>query len=103
MCEKFLVTPQTIRLWDRQNKVQTFRTPGNTRRFVIYEDIPDEEAPPTEEELALVAEKEAADKLKEIETKKARWLAIENKESLTARWLLTCLPHAMQKELESLQ
>ncbi len=99
----FLCSDSTLRRWHKEKKIEVQRTLGNTRRYWVEIEVPDEEAPPTEEELELVAEKEAADKLKDIEEKKARWIAIEDKDSLTARWLMTCLPHEMRKELESLQ
>ena len=38
----FKVTNQTLIRWSKQGKIEYERTPGNHRRYIIYEDVADE-------------------------------------------------------------
>lgn len=48
-CKLFNVSVVTLRKWDQDGKIQTFRTPGNQRRYSkrLLEEIDIRDSPPT--------------------------------------------------------
>lgn len=51
-CKLFNVSDVTLRKWDQDGKIQTFRTPGNQRRYSkrLLEEIDIRDSPPTQKQ-----------------------------------------------------
>ena len=97
----FLCSDSTLRRWHSEQKISVQRSLGNTRKYWVEIEVPDEDLPPTEEELALVAEKNDAAKLKKIEEDIEKYIALEDKNSLLGRYLSSyCIPHELLEDLE---
>ena len=93
----FRVQGQTLRLWDKKGQIETERTPGNTRRYVIYIDVPDPENP-TEKEL----QEELAAKRKSIKDQLKRLRKVEDTESMHGKYAAIQIKN-FEQELKELK
>ena len=97
----FLCSDSTLRRWHAEKKISVQRTLGLTRKYWVEIEVPDEEAPLSEEDLALVAVKEEAAKQQKIEESIEKYVALEDKNSLLGRYLSSyCIPHELLEDLE---
>ena len=88
--EYYRVTNQTLIAWSKASKIETMRTIGGWRRYIVYIDVPYEEQQ---------AENEA--QRSEIEAKIARYKKHLGKDTLLGRVAESSIP-SLERELKEL-
>ena len=91
----FQVTNQTLIRWSKQKRIETWRSPGNVRRYVWWIESDSEESSSEEE----IAENEA--QKAEIEAKIARYKKHLGKDTLLGRVAESSIP-SLERELANL-
>ena len=94
--EYYRVTNQTLIAWSKASKIETMRTIGGWRRYIVYIDVPYEETPSEQEQQA---ENEA--QRSEIEAKIARYKKHLGKDTLLGRVAESSIP-SLERDLANL-